>query len=67
MCLHLPVGLLGRKYLASHPQLDTGLRGTQKTSFFLASRHDHHEVCALLKALEAGLHTAFPSQLNLRI
>jgi hypothetical protein len=39
-----------RKYLATHPHLDKDLRGTTKTSYFLASRHSYTEICALLKA-----------------
>ena len=38
--------------MATHPQLDKDLRGTTKTSYFLASRHSYTEICALLTALE---------------
>lgn len=38
--------------LAAHPGLDRNLRATRRTSYFLASRHDHAEVCRLLEQLE---------------
>ena len=38
--------------LAAHPGLDRNLRATRRTSYFLASRHEHAEVCRLLEQLE---------------
>lgn len=40
-----------QEYLASLPQLDVTLRDPARTGYFLASKHGHAEICALLDKL----------------
>jgi len=45
---------VSQEYLASLPQLDVTLRDPSRTGYFLASKHGHAEICALLDELHGG-------------
>ena len=46
-----PSPSVSQEYLASLPQLDVTLRDPARTGYFLASKHGHAEICALLDKL----------------
>lgn len=49
-----PSPSVSQEYLASLPQLDVTLRDPSRTGYFLASKHGHAEICALLDELHGG-------------